>query len=158
MSMMSGAVTLREQVEEALERLSRLLMAHAVVSGGSEQEEADVAQTRETARFLGQVTAGWAQLPEEALPEGAAGFGSTVTVEDADHGTRESYTLMAGPMLDIDAGQVSLASPIGQALLGTRPGDVVTVQTPQRCRRLRIVGVRTLQDRLAEEVPTLPAA
>ena len=89
MSTISETMTLREQVEEALERLSRLLMAHAVVTGGSEQEEEEMARKQETARFLGQVTAAWAQLPDEALPETGVGFGSTVLVEDADIGHLE---------------------------------------------------------------------
>jgi transcription elongation GreA/GreB family factor len=62
----------------------------------------------------------------------------------------KAFTLMAGSLLDIDAGQVSLASPIGQALLGSRTGDVISVQTPHRLRRLRVRQVRTLHDRIAE--------
>lgn len=79
----------------------------------------------------------------ESLQDDGARFGSTVVVEDVDLGGRETYTLMTGELLDIDAGQVSLASPIGRALLGARPGAEVSVSTPQRQRRLRVLSVRT---------------
>jgi transcription elongation GreA/GreB family factor len=79
----------------------------------------------------------------EAIPEDGAGFGSMVVVEDVDLGGRETYTLMTGEQLDIEAGQVSLASPIGRALLGARPGAVLSVTTPRRVRRLHVLSVGT---------------
>jgi transcription elongation factor GreA len=111
----------------------------------------------DTVRFLGQIAAGWASAPPEAFPVRGAGYGSDVEVEDMDSGVRAKYTLMTGPLMDFDQGHVSLASPIGRALLGRRAGDIVTVKTPQRRRRFRIVGVRTLYERLADEPPR-PAA
>jgi transcription elongation factor GreA len=78
-----------------------------------------------------------------------------VVVEDVDRAVRETYTLMTGALLDIDAGQVSLASPIGQALLGVDAGAVVTVQAPQRRRTLRVLSVCTLRDRLEQEAAAL---
>ena len=68
-------------------------------------------------------------------------FGSRIIVQDLDEGVHETYVLARGEMLDIAAGHVSLASPIGQALLGSQPGTVVIVDTPQRRRRLRVVKV-----------------
>lgn len=144
---------LREQVEEALERISRLVVRPARGSGNGHASE-----LQDVVRFLGQVTAGWTNLPPEALPAQGAGFGSRVRVEDCADGTRTTYTLMAGPLLDIDDGQVSLASPLGQALLGASAGDVVAVETPQRRRTLRVVGVRTLRQLVDEEVLRKPAA
>jgi hypothetical protein len=151
---------LREEVADVLERLSQLLMAHTsrkVLVADDTAGAPDVVALQEDVRFYGQVSAAWADVPADAFPHCGAGFGSTVVVEDLDHGARESFTLMAGPLLDIDAGQVSLASPIGMALLGVKKGAVVTVRTPHRLRRLQVVSVRTLQDRIMEH-NTLPAA
>lgn len=137
--------SMRDEVGETLERLSRLLVQRAPdpLAAGTRGDE-----VRDGVRFLGQIVAGWQQLAEDALPDDTAGFGSTVEVEDVDSGDRESYTLMTGALLDIDAGQVSLASPIGQALLGSEAGAVVTVEAPQRRRTLRVLSVLTLRDRL----------
>jgi transcription elongation GreA/GreB family factor len=147
------AKTLREDVSDALEQLSQRLVAHTargVTAADPDPAAPGLKQVQETVRFLGQVVAAWADIPDNAVPSSGAGFGSTVVAEDLDHGDRETFTLMAGAMLDLDAGQVSLASPIGQALLGAVEHEVVSVQTPQRLRRLRVLQIKTLQDRIAE--------
>lgn len=151
---------LREAVDETLERLSQLLLTHPSRNGlgaTSRNGPAGPDGIQDTVKFLGQVVAAWPDVPAGALPPAGAGFGSTVDVEDIDQKERETFTLMAGTLLDIDAGQVSLASPIGQALLGAKKGDIVHVQLPQRVRRFRVKSVHTLRDKLAEH-HTLPAA
>lgn len=140
-----SAPPLREEVGDALERLARILM-----QGASGPRSDEAARVRETVRLLGQVASGWSQVTEESLPASGAGYGSTVVVEDVDTGAVDTYTLMAGALLDFDAGQVSLASPIGRALVGVQAGDAVEVDTPQRHRRLRVLSVRTLRDLLDE--------
>lgn len=154
------AITLREDVSDALERLSQLLVAHTargVTAADTAPAAPGLKHVQETVRFLGQVVAAWADIPDNAVPPIGAGYGSTVLVEDLDRGDRETFTLMAGALLDFDAGQVSLASPIGQALLGAGENEVVSVQTPQRLRRLRVLQIRTLQDRIAEGRTMHPA-
>ena len=89
-----------------------------------------------------------ATSPSDALSRGAIGFGSTVRVQDLRTRDTLEYTLMTGDALDIDAGEVSLASPVGQALLGCREGEEVEVITPHGRRRLKVVRVTTLFDRL----------
>ncbi len=79
---------------------------------------------------------------------------AVVAVLDLDTGEEAVYTLMSGERLDIDAGHVSRDSPIGQALFGAKTGSIVTVETPQRTRRLRILSVTPPS--LAPEPP--PAA
>lgn len=145
--------TLREDVADALERLSQLLVAHAsreVMVTEPAPTAPGLEHVQETVRFLGQVVAAWGDVPDTAVVSSGAGFGSAVLVEDLDEGSREMFTLMAGPLIDFDAGHVSLASPIGQALLGAAVGDIVSVQTPQRLRRLRVLQVQTLQSRIAD--------
>jgi transcription elongation GreA/GreB family factor len=148
-------VDLRERVADALERLSQALVTQAagVMRAGPSPT---TSRLQETVRFLGQVMAAWDDVPGDAFRTSGAGFGSVVTVEDLDQGQCDVFTLMAGPLIDFDSGHVSLASPVGQALLGRRIGEVVHAMTPQRLRRLRIVAVRTLEDHLPE--PPLPAA
>lgn len=154
----AGAATdLRADVASALERLSQAVVGHSSRDDPRVRGPAGLKQVQEAVRFLGQVVAAWNDIHEEALPDAGAGFGSTVVVEDVDRGVRDRFTLMAGPLLDIDAGQVSLASPVGQALLGAEVGDVVRVQTPQRLRTLRVVALRTLRDVVAEHSPTRAA-
>lgn len=105
-------------------------------------------QIRDRIDHLRRVVAGLELVHPATLAPGQIGFGSRVEVEDLRSGERMAYTLMSGDVLDLDAGEISLASPVGQALLGRRSGDEVEVETPQRRRRLRIVGTSTLVDQL----------
>lgn len=82
-----------------------------------------------------------------------ASSGATLSVLDLDTGEEAKYTLMSGERVDIDAGHVSLDSPVGQALFGATVGAVVTVETPQRTRRLRVLAVTTPQSEAPEPPP-----
>jgi transcription elongation factor GreA len=46
--------------------------------------------------------------------------------------------------MDIDDGHISLASPLGRALGGSRVGDEVSLRLPAGARRLRIVSLITV--------------
>ena len=103
---------------------------------------------RRRIQYLQRVSAGLTMVEPVTLSRGALGFGSTVRVQDLRTRDTLEYTLMTGDALDIDAGEVSLASPVGQALLGCREGEEVEVITPHGRRRLKVVRVTTLFDRL----------
>lgn len=104
-------------------------------------------------QLLHGTLAALAGLEPGMLPPAGAGFGSRVHVRDLDSGAELHYTLMAGGAIDLDAGEISLASPVGRALLGRAPGDEVQVATPLGRRRLRVVEVTTLGDTLAAPRP-----
>lgn len=97
---------------------------------------------------LGQLAAGLAHIDAEALPACGATYGSTITVKNIDTGTIHVFTLMAGALVDVAENHVSLASPIGQALLGRSVGEEVEVNTPQGIVRYRIIRLATLEDLL----------
>jgi transcription elongation factor GreA len=70
-----------------------------------------------------------------------AGLGSTVRVADEAGGTIE-YELVGRRVAGSTPRQVSLASPVGRALVGARPGDVAHVALPSgRARALRVLEV-----------------
>ena len=76
------------------------------------------------------------------------GFGSQVTITDIEMGEDFTFTITAGDFIDLDAGQVSLASPIGKGLLGAKPGQEVTVKLPAGVRRYKILTLTTLPQQL----------
>jgi transcription elongation factor GreA len=47
-------------------------------------------------------------------------------------------------MMDIDAGHISLASPLGRALKDRKPGEEVSLRLPTMTRKLRVVEVITI--------------
>jgi transcription elongation factor GreA len=88
------------------------------------------------------------KIDVENLPPDRVGFGSKVSVEDLEIKEIFDFTIVAGDFLDLDAGQISLASPIGQGLLGARQDQEVTVSLPRGERRYRVVKLLTLPEQL----------
>ncbi|MBT8398396.1 MAG: transcription elongation factor GreA [Gemmatimonadetes bacterium] len=88
------------------------------------------------------------QIDVENLPADRVGFGSKVSVKDLDGGETFDFTIVAGDFLDLDAGQISLASPIGRGLLGARLDEKVKVSLPMGERRYQVVSLRTLPEQL----------
>ena len=72
--------------------------------------------------------------------KGVAMIGSTVSIEDLSSGARSRHRLVGAHSAKRDA--ISAASPIGQALMGVRPGAVITVDLPNgRSRSVRVTAV-----------------
>jgi transcription elongation GreA/GreB family factor len=71
---------------------------------------------------------------------GAVAIGRRVTLRYAD-GATESYRVVAPPDGVLDDGSISVDSPLGQAVLGARQGDVIEVRTAAGCRSLVVVAV-----------------
>jgi transcription elongation factor GreA len=54
------------------------------------------------------------------------------------------YTIVFGDFIDLDSNQISMASPIGRALIGKALGDVVLVNLPRGEVRYEITELVTL--------------
>jgi len=68
-------------------------------------------------------------------------FGATVVVRD-DTGATRRISIVGVDEIDVARGYVSWVSPIARALLKSREGDVVSVQTPAGAEALEVVDVR----------------
>ena len=84
------------------------------------------------------------KIDPNQIPSDRVGFGSRVTLEDTDNGEVVEYTIVFGDFIDLDANQISMASPIGRALLGRKLGDEATVQLPRGARNYHITNLVTL--------------
>jgi transcription elongation factor GreA len=82
------------------------------------------------------------------MPYDRAGFGSKVTIRDEGTGDESTFTITAGDFIDLDAGQVSLASPFGRGLLGSGEGEEVVVVLPRGERRYTVLRLLTLPQQL----------
>lgn len=93
-------------------------------------------------------------VKEDDIPRDRVGFGSRVTVQDLDTKKRETYALTLGEFIEGDDNPdelpVSMAGPLGKALLGTKVGHAVTITLPLGKRRLKVVALETVHD-LAEK-------
>jgi len=71
----------------------------------------------------------------------AIAFGSEIEIADRDSGKRTTYTLVSAVDADAAAGRLSVESPVAQALVGARAGDVVEIRTPKGKRTLEVISI-----------------
>ena len=150
---------LKDRLDEEIERLTHELQVtlpaaiQKAVEHGDLRENAEYKSALERQQFvqarLNHLTRRRGELSNidlTQIPADRVGFGSKVTVRDLRTKTEETYTLVFGDYIDIDSGQISLASPLGQSLTGKGIGDEVVLQLPRGERRLRIESLTTLPE------------
>ncbi|MER0123543.1 transcription elongation factor GreA [Streptococcus sp. ZJ93] len=77
----------------------------------------------------------------DAVAADEVAIGKMVTVQEVGEADEEVYTIVGAAGADAFANKVSNESPIGQALIGKKTGDVVTVQTPAGSYDIKILKV-----------------
>lgn len=85
-------------------------------------------------------------IDESQIPNDRAGLGSKVVVEDQASKERETYNLVFGDSDNFDEGYVTMASPIGRALLGKAVGEIAILKLPASVRKLKVVELVTIHD------------
>jgi transcription elongation factor GreA len=152
---------IRERLGAEIETLTRELNIELperiskAVELGDLRENSEYKSALERQQFvqarLNQLTTRLAELAKidvAAMPMDRVGFGSRVTIFDVAMEEEMTFSLVAGDFMDLDGGQVSMASPIGSALLGSREGDEVTVVLPRGERVYQIRSLMTLPQQL----------
>ena len=69
-------------------------------------------------------------------------FSATVDLEDLGSGEKVTYQIVGDDEADLEAGLVSVGSPIARALIGKSEGDIAAVQAPSGVREFEIIAVR----------------
>jgi len=77
----------------------------------------------------------------EAAADGAAGMGSTVTCIDEASGKETTFKLVPSAEASPGSGLLSIDSPVGSALAGSKPGDTRTLSTPRGSRTMKVLAV-----------------
>src|SRR3979411_767550 len=89
-------------------------------------------------------------VKEDDIPRARVCFVSRVTVHDLDTKKRETYALTLGEFIEGDDDsaevRVSMASPLGKSLLGTKVGQAVRIARPGGKRRLKVLELETVHD------------
>jgi|SRR3954447_5338902 transcription elongation factor GreA len=75
-----------------------------------------------------------ARVVERSEAADVVAFGSTVAVVDETSGRELEFTLVGPTEADLKTGRLSAESPVARALIGSRAGDTVTVETPGGAR------------------------
>ncbi|TVR52293.1 MAG: transcription elongation factor GreA [Gemmatimonadales bacterium] len=152
---------IKERLETEIETLTHELNVElperiaTAVELGDLRENAEYKSALERQQFIqariGHLAKRMSELSKidvKAMPADRVGFGSKVTILDTELDEEMTFTLVAGDFMDLDAGQVSMASPIGSGLLGAKEGSEVTVQLPRGERTFRVKGLVTLPQQL----------
>ncbi len=141
---------LMEELNVELPKRIKVALEHGDLRENSEYKAAKERQGFVQAR-LNHLTKRMAELGKidvKQMPYDRVGFGSRVKIRDLDLGEDFDFTIVAGDFIDLDAGHVSLASPIGRGLLGAAAGQEVSVQLPVGPRRYKILDLVTLPQQL----------
>ncbi len=67
--------------------------------------------------------------------------GVTVTIYDMDYDEETAYTLVSSREVDPLSNLISDQSPIGRALIGTKVGDIVSVEIPDGVAKFRVINI-----------------
>jgi transcription elongation factor GreA len=150
---------LKLKLEEEIQRLSHELQVvlpdtiRKAVEHGDLRENSEYKSALERQQFvqarLNHLTKRMQELSKidlNEIPDDRVGFGSRVTVQDLRSKDLETYTLVFGDFIDIETGQVSMASPLGQALLGKQVGEEVSLRLPRGERKLKVEELTTLPE------------
>lgn len=97
-------------------------------SGEYEEQKEELVYTEARVRDLEQLLQN-ADVLEAGSPGGIVALGSRVTVE-FDDGESDTWMVVTPEEASLPDGSVSTESPVGQALMGSKEGDAVTVLTP----------------------------
>ena len=79
----------------------------------------------------------------DTLPpsNGHVGFGSLVTLENLSSGEKFNYQIVGPDESDISSGKISIASPLGKALISKEVDEEVTVQTPGGAKKYIVLAI-----------------
>jgi transcription elongation factor GreA len=133
-------VTLPQEIRKAVE--------HGDLRENSEYKAALERQQFVQAR-LGQLRQRLSKLSSidpAQIPGDKVGLGSKVVVRDEKTGGKETYYLVFGDALEFEEGHVTMASPIGRALLGKKVGEIANLKLPTMVRQLKVTELKTIHD------------
>lgn len=131
-------VTLPEAIKKAVEHGD--LRENSEYKSALERQQFVQARLNHLTRRAGELS----KIDISQIPADRIGFGSRVTVVDMRTREEETYSLVFGDYIDIDSGQISVASPLGQALMGKKKGETVSLTLPRGERKLKIKAMTTL--------------
>ena len=131
-------VTLPKEIQAAL--------GQGDLSENAEYESAKNRQSTIQARFaqIQKRLADLSRIDVSGVPKDRAGLGSEVTVENMESGEEITYTLVIPELADGNRSFVSMAAPVGKALMNRRIGDTVTITIPRGTLEYEVRRIVTL--------------
>lgn len=146
-----GAEKLKAELHK-LKSEDRPSVIHAIAEArehGDLKENAEYHAAREQQGFIeGRIQEIEGKLSNSQIidvtklnPQGKVVFGSTVELLALETEKEVKYQIVGEDEADIDAGMISVTSPIARALIGKEEGDIAEVQAPSGIVEYEIVEV-----------------
>jgi transcription elongation factor GreA len=146
-----GLEKLKEELVR-LERVERPANIRAIEEArghGDLSENAEYHAAKERQSFIDgrinelRVSIGKAEvIAMDDSPSDTVVFGRTVKLRDISTEQEIQYQLLGPYESDPDKGRISVTSPLGKALIGTRVGDEIRVRTPGGVQEFEILEIR----------------
>jgi transcription elongation factor GreA len=140
------AAELRHLIEDVYPKV-----AEDVAETGSQGDRSDNAGYREARRiqgktisrikFLQKILENSRVIDTEFLPKDRVTLLSRVEFTNLSTNTRMIFRIVSPHEMDLEAGKISLKSPIGAALMGKKVGEIAEAQIPAGTLRLRIESI-----------------
>ena len=99
------------------------------------------AKTISRIRFLQKILEHSRVIDTDVLPKDRVCLLSTVEFTNLSTNTRMRFEIVSPHEMDLEAGKISLKSPIGAALMGRKVGEIVEAQVPSGILRLKIESI-----------------
>ena len=122
-----------------------------VAETGSQGDRSDNAGYREARRiqgktisrikFLQKILENSRVIDTESLPKDRVSLLSRVEFTNLSTNARMTFQIVSPHEMDLEAGKISLKSPIGAALMGKKVGEIAEAQVPAGTLRLRIESI-----------------
>ena len=140
------AAELRHLIEDVYPKV-----AEEVAETGSQGDRSDNAGYREARRiqgktisrikFLQKILENSRVIDTEFLPKDRVSLLSRVEFTNLNTNTRMVFQIVSPHEMNLEAGKISLKSPIGASLMGKKVGEIAEAQVPSGTLRLRIESI-----------------
>ena len=99
------------------------------------------AKTISRIRFLQKILEHSRVIDPDVLPKDRVSLLSKVEFTNLTTNTRMTFQIVSPHEMNLEAGKISLNSPIGAALMGKKVGEIAEAQVPSGTLRLRIESI-----------------
>ena len=114
-------------------------------NAGYREARRNQAKTISRIRFLQKILEHSRVIDPDALPKDRVCLLSRVVFTNLATNTRMTFEIVSPHEMDLEAGKISLKSPIGAALMGKKVGDIAEAQVPSGTLRMRIDSITSGQ-------------
>ena len=128
--------------KEAAENVG-IARSYGDLSENSEYDEAKNEQAKVEAQIseLEETIAHAKVISDHEIQTDTVNVGVTVTIYDMDFDEELAYTIVSSREVDPLNNMISDQSPIGKALIGTKVGDVVSVEVPDGIAKFKVMNI-----------------